>query len=118
MSHPKKKYRINPPCKIIQKFKLLQRRKHEVVLLKPLKGVATTDVSLHFNQPRLASSLIRVQQWPACRVPEWLTVVFKLNSLNRHTCSSAEIGSLSNYKQRFSFMLLFYYSTLEIIITQ
>ena len=70
----------NPPCDVIQKLKLLHRRK--------VKCVAMTNVSLHFNQLWLSSCLIWAKYWPACRVPEWLMVAFKLNSLNRHTCLS------------------------------
>ena len=51
----------NPLAKFYKKIKLLHRGKHEEVLLKPLKRVATTDVSLHFNQPLLSSFLIWAQ---------------------------------------------------------
>ena len=92
----------NPLAKRYKKNKLLHRN-----LLKPLEGVAITEVSLHFNQPLLSSSLTWAQYCPACKVPEWLMVAFKVNSLYRHACSAAEISSLKVSEQQFTLMLFF-----------
>ena len=52
----------NPLAKLYTNLKYcIEENIYEEVLLKPMKGVAITDVSLHFNQPPLSSSLIWAQ---------------------------------------------------------
>ena len=42
-------------------FTVKKKKTYEEVLLKPLTGVAITEVLLHFNQPLLSSFLIWAQ---------------------------------------------------------
>ena len=49
------------------------------------------------------------------QVPEWLMVAFKMNSLYKHTCLSAEIDSLSVSEQQFTFMLFFITAPLKLL---